>query len=135
MVTKNQSLPSPTPSSDADHPREGLQRVGPARVHQARLPERLHGRPEPGARQGAARYPVRVRRKRIPRRRDVVRSAYGGIHIRRPHYNIFHPLVVEVSCVLFWTKPARMVQKQNTQNFYHKRMKDSVGGDNPIYDI
>ena len=41
-------------------------------------------------------------------------------------YTVFHLLVVDVACVLFWTQSVAMVQKQNTRNIYHKRMKDSV---------
>ena len=33
-----------------------------------------------------------------------------------PFYTVFHPLVVDIACVLFWTQPACMVQKQNTQH-------------------
>merc|ERR1712117_194721 len=48
--------------------------------------------------------------------------------ILTPHqvYTVFHLLVVEVLCVLFWTQPVCMVQKQNTWNFYHRQMKDGV---------
>ena len=41
-------------------------------------------------------------------------------------YTVFLPLVVEVWCVLFLTQPVCIVQKQNTQNFFRKRMKDGV---------
>ena len=42
-------------------------------------------------------------------------------------YTVFHPLVGEVLYFfLFFTQPARIVQKQNTQNFYHKQMKVGV---------
>ena len=41
-------------------------------------------------------------------------------------YTVFHPLVVEVSCVLFLDYARWLGQKQNTRNLYHKRMKDSV---------
>ena len=41
-------------------------------------------------------------------------------------YTVFHSLVVEVSCVLFLTQPACIVQKQNTRNLYHKPMRDGV---------
>ena len=34
--------------------------------------------------------------------------------------------MVEVLCVLFLTQPASIVQKQSTQNFYRKGMKDGV---------
>ena len=29
-------------------------------------------------------------------------------------------------CVLFWTQSVSIVQKQNTRNIYHKRVKDGV---------
>ena len=32
------------------------------------------------------------------------------------YYTIYHLLVVDVLCVLFWTQPACMVRKQNTSN-------------------
>ena len=35
-------------------------------------------------------------------------------------YTVFHPLVVDVACVWFWTQ-------QDTRKIYHKRMKDGVG--------
>ena len=41
-------------------------------------------------------------------------------------YTVFHPLLVEVLCVLFLTQPACIAKNQNTRNFYHKRMKDGV---------
>ena len=41
-------------------------------------------------------------------------------------YTVFHPLVVEVLCVLFLDYARWLGQKQNTRNFYHKRMKDGV---------
>ena len=41
-------------------------------------------------------------------------------------YTVFHPLVVDVACDLFWTQSVSMVQKQNTRNIYNKRMKDGV---------
>ena len=41
-------------------------------------------------------------------------------------YTVFHPLVVDVACVLSWAQSMSMVQKQNTRNIYHKRMKDGV---------
>ena len=34
--------------------------------------------------------------------------------------------MVEILCVLFLTQTVRIVQKQNTRNFYHKQMKDGV---------
>ena len=43
-----------------------------------------------------------------------------------PLYTVFHPLVVEVSCVLFLGYACWLGQKQNTLNFYHKRMKYGV---------
>ena len=33
-------------------------------------------------------------------------------------YTVFHPIVVEFSCVLFLTQPVCMVSNQNTQNLY-----------------
>ena len=42
-------------------------------------------------------------------------------------YTVSHPIVVEVSWVLFLDYACWLGQKQNTQNFYHKRMKDGVG--------
>ena len=41
-------------------------------------------------------------------------------------YTVFHPLVVEVLCVMFLHYARWLGQKQNTRNFYHKRMKDGV---------
>ena len=41
-------------------------------------------------------------------------------------YTVFHLLVVEVSCVLFLDHARWLSPKQNTRNFYHKRMKDGV---------
>ena len=41
-------------------------------------------------------------------------------------YTIYHPLVVDVSFVLFWDYACWLGPKQNTQNIYHKRMKDGV---------
>ena len=41
-------------------------------------------------------------------------------------YTVFHLLVVEVSCVLFLDYVHWLGQKQNTQNFYHKRRKYGV---------
>ena len=44
-------------------------------------------------------------------------------------YTVFHPLVVEVLCVLFLDYARWLGQKQNTGNFYHKRMKDGAEHD------
>ena len=41
------------------------------------------------------------------------------------NYTLFHTLVVEVLCV-FLDYACWLGQKQNTRNFYHKQMKDSV---------
>ena len=46
--------------------------------------------------------------------------------VRGLSFTVFHPLVVDVVCVLFWTLSMSMVQNQNTCNIYHKRMKDGV---------
>ena len=45
----------------------------------------------------------------------------------KPPYTVSHLLVVEVRCVLFLTRAACIVQKQNPRNFYHKQMKDCGG--------
>ena len=50
-------------------------------------------------------------------------------------YTIFHPLVVEVLCGLFFAYACWLGQKQNTPNFYHKPMKDSVDSDKVIPSI
>ena len=41
-------------------------------------------------------------------------------------YTVYHPLVVDVSCVLFRTQSAGMVPKQNTPDLYHKPMINGV---------
>ena len=41
-------------------------------------------------------------------------------------YTVIHLLVVEVSCVLFWTHSVCMVSKQNARNIYHKQMNNGV---------
>ena len=75
-------------------------------------------------------------RRHLPRRLHRVhvacarlmelRSQEKAKHAISIMYTVFHPLVVEVLCVLFLTQPASMVHDQNTRNFYHKRMKDGV---------
>ena len=42
-------------------------------------------------------------------------------------YTVFHLLVEDISWVLFLDYVHWLDQKQNTRNFYHKRMKYSVG--------
>ena len=51
-----------------------------------------------------------------PRAADVL---YGC-----PLYSVIHPLVVDVSYVLF--QSACMIPKQNTRNIYHKQMNNGV---------
>ena len=41
-------------------------------------------------------------------------------------YIVYHPLVVDVSCVKFLTQSVCMIPKQNTQNIYHKQMNNGV---------
>ena len=41
-------------------------------------------------------------------------------------YTVYHPLVVDVSCVLLLSQSVCMVHKQNTQNIYQKRMINGV---------
>ena len=47
-------------------------------------------------------------------------------------YTVFRPLVVEVLCVLFLDYARWLGQKQITQNFYHKQMKDGVGSNKGV---
>ena len=41
-------------------------------------------------------------------------------------YTVFHPLVVDVVCVLFWTQSVCMVPNQNTRKIYRKQVNNGV---------
>ena len=53
----------------------------------------------------------------------MTRNQQEGEHIA---YTVYHPLVVDVPCVLFWIQSGCMITKQNTRDIYHKWMINGV---------